>query len=122
MATAKTAAKAKSTDAEPTQIEDAKKKKPKPKAKPKTKKVKLYSRGPTKLDDDVKLPKQLRLIVETLDKQKGAVTLEELAEAVDKAGIETTQPVSRIITFYAKRMQEEGLATQEVKEIEVPAK
>lgn len=117
-----TAAKTKETQPQDAPgTEAAKKKKPKPKPKTKTKTVKLYSRGPTKLDDKVKLPKQLRVIIETLDKQKGAVSLEELSEAVDKAGIETTQPVSRIIMFYSKRMQEEGLATVEVKKLEVPA-
>jgi type IV secretory pathway VirD2 relaxase len=88
--------------------------------KPKTKNIWLYSKGSEKVTEETKLAPQAKIIVSCVRANSG-LNHDELIAACEKAGIETRQPVTRIIGYYRKDLQDGGFINVQKKQVELAA-
>lgn len=61
------------------------------------------------LVDGIKMPKQMKILVDCLPKDK-AIGIEDWGKLAVAAGMETQQPAARIAAYYKKPIVEAGLA------------
>lgn len=77
----------------------------------------FYMKGKTPLTAETKLAPQAREIVATVHEAKGTINHNELLDKL-KDRVTTRQPLSRIVSYYSKDLQEAGFIEVTKKEEE----